>query len=293
MSSIRAFCSEEQFQKTALAVDDFQKPGGIGSSLQGRLIDRAKDPRIDNWLYDLYNAHVYLKQRAPINPWGVFFGSHAPGHFVHSQAERAAIISATTFEFKQRLDAGEVEAETLNGQALCMDSLQWLFNSIRDPGASIDAMQKFSSHDYLIAMRRGHFFKIPLTNDRGEDNLMADLVVTFQAILDRPLKNSPSIPSLTAGDRASWAQVSPFAYVRKLILTCNHRSENSKIISSYKRIFAAAYRDRRVHSLSRRRFSIDAHGTLQPFFMGGCIEQVGRQTTSICYLQQCIFGIHL
>ncbi|KAL8766387.1 MAG: hypothetical protein Q9209_006821 [Squamulea sp. 1 TL-2023] len=207
LSSIRAFCSEEQFQKTTSAVDRFRKPGGSGSTLQGRLVERAEDPRIDSWLYDLYNAHVYLKQRAPINPWGAFFGAHAPGRFAQSQAERAAIISATTFQFKQRLDAGEVEAELLNGQALCMDSLQWLFNSIREPGASIDTMQKFASHDYLIAMRHGHFFKILLTNNRGASNSMADLAETFQAILDRPLENSPSIASLTAGHRASWAQI--------------------------------------------------------------------------------------
>lgn len=223
LSSIRAFCSEEQFQKTALVVDEFQKSGGIGPSLQGRLVKRAQDPRIDSWLYDLYNAHVYLKQRAPINPWGVFFGTHAPGGFVHSQAERAAIISATTFEFKLRLDAGEVETEVLNGQALCMDSLRWLFNSIRAPGASVDTMQMFSSHDYLIAMRRGHFFKVPLMRYRGKKSLMADLMATFQAILHRPLENSPSIPSLTADDRASWAEVSLFAWVRMSILTGNHR----------------------------------------------------------------------
>ncbi|KAL8787994.1 MAG: hypothetical protein Q9213_001886 [Squamulea squamosa] len=207
LSSIRAFCSEEQFQKTTSAVDKFRKPGGIGSTLQGRLVERADDPRVDSWLYDLYNAHVYLKQRAPINPWGAFFGAHAPGRFAQSQAERTAIISATTFQFKQLLDAGEVESETLNGQALCMDSLQWLFNSIREPGASIDTMQKFASHDYLIAMRRGHFFKVLLTNNRGASNSIADLAETFQAILDRPLENSPSIASLTAGHRASWAQI--------------------------------------------------------------------------------------
>ncbi|KAL8848098.1 MAG: hypothetical protein Q9221_006855 [Calogaya cf. arnoldii] len=222
LSSIRAFCSVEQFQKTVSAVDEFRKPGGIGSTLQRRLIERTEDPRIDSWLYDLYNAHVYLKQRAPINPWGVFFGAHAPGRFVHGQAERAAIISATTFQFKRLLDAGEVEAELLNGQALCMDSLQWLFNSIREPGPSIDTMQKFASHDYLIAMRRGHFFKIPLTNDRGESNSMAYLAETFQAILDRPLERSPSIASLTAGQRASWAQV------RELVRS--YRSTNETLL---------------------------------------------------------------
>ncbi|KAL8922651.1 MAG: hypothetical protein Q9172_003491 [Xanthocarpia lactea] len=130
-----------------------QKKSSLSAQPRRTTNERAEDPRIDSWLYDPYNAHVYLKQQAPNNPWGVFFGAHAPGRIVHSQAERAAIISATTFQFKQRLGAGEVEAELLNGQALCMDSLQWLFNSIREPGASIGTMQKFVSHDPKARIR--------------------------------------------------------------------------------------------------------------------------------------------
>lgn len=48
-----------------------------------------------------------------------------------------------------------------------MDSLQSLFSSKRQQGASIDAMQKSRSQDYLIVMRREYLFRIFfLTNDR-------------------------------------------------------------------------------------------------------------------------------
>ncbi|KAL8767885.1 MAG: hypothetical protein Q9194_005858 [Teloschistes cf. exilis] len=71
LSSIRAFCSEEQFKKNALAVGEFQKLSGIRPTLQERLIKWAQDPRFDSWLYDLYNTHIYCKQRAPINSAGL------------------------------------------------------------------------------------------------------------------------------------------------------------------------------------------------------------------------------
>ena len=208
--SVRSFCSEEQFKKMSLAIQDFQKPGGLGSILQNRLLARAQDPGTDGWLYELYNNHVYLKQRAPVNPWGCFFGSHPPSKTSHGQAERAAIISETAFRFKQRLDVGEIEPDLLNEQPLCMDTLQWMFNSIREPRAWIDAMHKFPSYDYLIAMRHGQFFKIALKKGHECVSYLS-LKATFQAILDRGLGYGPSIAALTADDRDGWTEVpNPF-----------------------------------------------------------------------------------
>ena len=204
--SIRAFCSEKQLRKTTTAIQDFQKPGGLGSKLQNRLLERANKPGVDSWLYELYNNHVYLKQRAPVSPWGFFFGSHPSSKTSHGQAERAAIISETTFRFKQQLEVGEIEPDLLNEQPLCMNTLQWLFNSIREPRTSVDTMHKFPSHDYLVAMRHGHFFKIALK--KGQERVSyLNLKATFQAILDRGLEYGPSIAALTADDRDSWAKV--------------------------------------------------------------------------------------
>ena len=74
--TISPFCSGEEYQKTSNAVQEFLRPGGLGLQLQSRLQGRVNDDQIDNWLFDLYNQHVYLKQRAPIVPCGNFFGCH-------------------------------------------------------------------------------------------------------------------------------------------------------------------------------------------------------------------------
>ena len=204
--SVRAFLSNEKLEKTLDAIRDFQKPEGFGQVLQSRLTQRAKDPQIDNWLYDLYNAHVYLKVRAPVNPFQHFFGSHVATQVHHSQAERAAIIAVVACRFKQRLEANELEPDFLNEQPLCMDSLQWLFNSTRRPHVTIDQLQRFPGIDYLVALRHGHYYKIML-RDGDSGVSFAKLKSKFQGILERDHEHVPSIAALTACDRNDWAQV--------------------------------------------------------------------------------------
>ncbi len=206
LNSVRAFLSNEELEKTLSAIRDLQKSEGFGQVLQSRLTQRAKDPRIDNWLYDLYNAHVYLKVRAPVNPFQHFFGSHVVTQVHHSQAERAAIISVVAFDFKQRLEANELEPDFLNEQPLCMESLQWLFNSTRKPHNTIDQLQRFPGNDYLVALRHGHYYTIMLGDGESRVSL-AKLESKFQGILEKDHEYAPSIASLTACDRNEWAKV--------------------------------------------------------------------------------------
>lgn len=204
--TVSAFCSEEEYQRTSDAIQDFQKPGGLGLQLQSRLQERVNDGKIDNWLFDLYNQHVYLKTRAPIVPCGNFFGCHNAPKKQHSQADRAAVISKAAFQFKQSLEMGEVDPDLLNEQPLCMNTLQWLFHSTRKPHNSTDQMRIFPSNDYLVAMRHGHFFKVALRQADGDVSLTS-LKATFQEILYRTLDDAPPIAALTADDRDSWTEV--------------------------------------------------------------------------------------
>ena len=216
MYTISPFCSKEDFQKTSSAMLEFLQPRGLGMQLQSRLQARVNDENIDNWLFDLYNNHVYLKQRAPIVPCGNFFGCHAETEIQHSQAERAAVISKAAFEFKQSLEQGEVSPDFLNEQQLCMNTLQWLFHSIREPHIGVDQMRKFPSNDYLVVMRRGHFFKVALRHAESNVSLMS-LRATFQAILDKKLEEAAPVTALTADERDSWTEV------RSLTLVCRLR----------------------------------------------------------------------
>ena len=204
--SVRAFCSKDELESLSKAIQKFVTPGGFGQLLRQRLLERTKDPQIDSWLADLYNDHVYLRHREAVNPWQLFYGCHAAGKVPHGQAERAAVLCKAVFSFKKLLEAGAVGPDYLNEQPLCMNTLNWLFNSIRKPGTGVDSMQKFSGHEYVVAMRKGHFFKVPLSR-HNEPISIFSLEATFQKILDQSLIDAPAFGILTADNRDSWAKV--------------------------------------------------------------------------------------
>ncbi|KAL2044068.1 hypothetical protein ABVK25_012498 [Lepraria finkii] len=206
LQSVRVFCSDEELRQTSYAVGEFGKPGGLGEQLQERLRKRAQNPQVDNWLYDLYNSHLYLNCRAPINPFQHFFGSHIEGSVRHSQATRAAIIAITAFRFKQRLAAETLVPDLLNEQPLCMSSLHWLFNTVRVPKIGTDEIRKLPSLDYIVVLRQGCYFKVALQKEQ-EHVSFADLESLFHQILRSTYETGPAVAALTADDRDNWAQV--------------------------------------------------------------------------------------
>ena len=109
----------------------------------------------DNWQLELYNDGVHLTGRAPLIPCDNFFGSHPPSPYPHSAAERAAIIASATFEFKQKLEAGELEYEMINEQPVGKYFYEWFFNSSREPRIGRDEVMKYPGNDYLVAFRHG------------------------------------------------------------------------------------------------------------------------------------------
>ena len=207
--SIRAFCTDQEIENVSQATKSFLKPGSVGQKLMQRLLDRAAHSKIDSWLADLYNDHVYLKHREPVNPWQHFFGCHTDSHLVHTQAERAAIVSKAAFSFNKRVEQGQVETEYLNEQPLCMNSLKWIFNSTRMPGQDVDSMHTFPGNDYLVAMRKGHFFKV-LLQCHGKPVSLLSLEATFRAILSQTGRDMPPFGIFTADVRSDWAKVAKF-----------------------------------------------------------------------------------
>jgi hypothetical protein len=206
MGSVAAFCSEEELEQTSKAIKYFLEPGGLGRLLHDRLLERVNNPEIDNWVAELYNASNFLDRRVTLEPFDVFFGSHLLSDMQHSQAERAAIIAASAFEFKQMWEEGKIEQDWMNEQPLCMESYHWLFNTTREPRQGSDVMQKFPGNNYLVALSNGHVFKVILKHD-NEINSLADLQNTFADILDRSNEAVPSLGTMSADERNSWAQV--------------------------------------------------------------------------------------
>ena len=204
--SVQALLDEDGRRKTLSAIEDFKNTKGLGINLQERLVQRASNTQIDNWLSDLYSASRFLGVRKPTNPYTHFFGSHFEGQGPHSQAERAAIISTATLHFKQDLENGRIEPDRLNDQELCMTSLYWQFNATREPHVGLDQMKQYPGNDHIVALRHGRFYKIKLPKELGSSTYER-LRETFQCILDADGDSGPSVASLTADDRDHWAKV--------------------------------------------------------------------------------------
>ncbi len=195
---------DEEFENTSLAIREFQ--GGFGQKLQQRLLERSQDPRINDWQHDLQVHAIYLKRRDPVHPYGTFYTSHVLTDPPHSQVERAAVISAAAYDFKQRLDAGKLDQGYLNGEPICMESLTWLFNTAREPGIGIDKVCRYPGNNYLVALRHGHVFKIILEEDGGVTS-HSTLKRKFEAVLEYSMEKMQSLATLTADDRNSWAKL--------------------------------------------------------------------------------------
>ncbi|KAK2767749.1 Type I Iterative PKS [Arachnomyces sp. PD_36] len=219
LEAIRPVFTDKEFAITRNCVEEFRKPSSFGRELQRRLEQLANDPQVDSWQADLYASGAYLRERAGLIPRWNFFGTHFMSPFPHSPAQRAAIISSAAFQFKQKLDGGELDHEMVNEQAVGMELYSWFFNASREPRLREDKMVKYPGNDYLVAFRRGHVYKIPLRQADGTSVSYQSLKKTFQAILDTRQKPVSWAGILTADDRDSWTQV------RQLVKDCSPENQ--------------------------------------------------------------------
>ena len=204
--SIRSFLSEKEESSTVCAVHQLQEPGGLGQQLQARLITRTNDSQSDYWLHDLQNAYMYLKVRSSANSHRLFFQSHINGEHRHSQAERAAVVSMSALQYKRRLGKDGAIPDFMNDQQLCMNTLNWIFNSTRKPQQKIDRIERSSGSNNLIVLRRGHIFEIKVDKDL-EGLTCPRLERVFERILRESENTTPSVASLTADNRDNLIQV--------------------------------------------------------------------------------------
>ena len=208
LSAVQPIFTEDEYAKALQYVTEFRKPGSFGRELHARLERLANDPKVDNWQADIYAKGVHLRNRVPLVPWWNFFGTHLESPIAHSSAERAAVISWSAYQFKQKLDAGKIEHEIVNGEAKEVEYYKWLFNTCREPHHFEDKMMRYPGNDYIIAFRRGHMFKIPLRNDNGPLTC-EQLRSWFQVILNMDLLEEANswVGILTMDNRDSWAEV--------------------------------------------------------------------------------------
>merc|ERR1712000_40432 len=162
LKSVHPLLSSSEFESTTKAVQDFIKPGGVGSKLQEKLLARRADPKHKNWIYEWWNDAAYLSYRDPVVPYVSYFYSHRDDRRRRDPAKRAAAITTSVLEFKKQVDAGTLEPEYMKKLPICMDSYKWMFNASRVAAKPADYPVKFSAEEnkHIIAIRKNQFFKI-------------------------------------------------------------------------------------------------------------------------------------
>jgi acyl transferase domain-containing protein/SAM-dependent methyltransferase len=209
-ASVTAFGTEIELLSLRKAMHDLKAPAGIGEKLHSRLVKLANDPNIDCWLSDIYNQSFWLRRRAPLRPSMNFFSSHTLDGPQRSQAEKAAVLTLAAFQFKQQFQRGEVPQDFVNEEPQCMNSFGWLFNAYRRPCVKGDEPLRSSDDDYIAVMRKGHVYKVPLTDENGTLS-HSHLVSVFQSIRNAAPRDTCWVSLLTTAERSHWARVRALA----------------------------------------------------------------------------------
>ncbi|KAJ5651408.1 Carnitine O-acetyltransferase [Penicillium longicatenatum] len=204
LKSVHPLVSEAEYERTKTAVEAFIRPGGEGEPLQKRLLERAANPKIKNWIAEWWNQAAYLGYRDPVIPYVSYFYSYRDDRERRDPAKRAAAITSAALEFKKEVDAGTLEPEYMRGQPMAMSSYEYMFNCCRIPADPADYPQKYSAEEnqHIVVVRKNQFFKVPLVVD-GQTLNVSELEQQFQRIIEIA-QPAPPVGVLTVADRDHW-----------------------------------------------------------------------------------------
>ncbi|QPH10045.1 hypothetical protein C2857_001182 [Epichloe festucae Fl1] len=205
LKSLHPILSASEYTSSKAAVENFIRPGGVGSKLQDKLIARREDPQNKNWIYEWWNDAAYLAYRDPVVPYVSYFYSHRDDRSRRDPAKRAAAITSAVLEFKKLVDTGSLEPEYMKKLPLCMDSYKWMFNATRMVARPADYPVKFSASEnkHIIVIRKNQFFKI--SHEIGGKQLnTSEFEKQFNKVY-QVAERVPAVGSLTSENRDIWA----------------------------------------------------------------------------------------
>uniref|UniRef100_A0A672Z8U8 Carnitine O-acetyltransferase b n=1 Tax=Sphaeramia orbicularis TaxID=375764 RepID=A0A672Z8U8_9TELE len=143
----------EEINHTRRMVQEFGRPGGLGSQLQEELVKRAGHTR--NWISDWWVQWAYLESRQPLP--------------VHSNP--AISLPRRDFNDWRGQLIGQLPVEFMRGKPLCMDLYPLLFSSCRIPGPKHDYIANHGrtrrSPTHITVVRNYQFFQLEVYNSDG------------------------------------------------------------------------------------------------------------------------------
>ena len=204
LKSVHPLLNRDEYENTQKKVQEFVQPGGIGHELQKRLQARREDPKHRNWIYEWWNDAAYLSYRDPVIPYVSYFYSHRDDRRRRNPTKRAAAITTAVLEFKKQVDQGSLEPEYMKKLPISMEAYQWMFNTCRMPGKSVDYPAKYShqDHKYIVVVRQNQFFKV-MYEVGGHQLNASELETQFNRIY-KSAHRAPAIGALTVQNRDMW-----------------------------------------------------------------------------------------
>ncbi|KAG0632848.1 hypothetical protein HOY80DRAFT_1019223 [Tuber brumale] len=180
VKSPKPLLTEQELQRTKTAVAEFIREGGVGQQLQEKLLAKAQNPEVNNWLPDWWNDAAYLP-----NP-----------------VKRVAAITTSALKFKKMVDGKTLEPEYMRRLPMCMDSYKWMFNACRIPEkpANYPVKYDYESNKRFVVARKNRFYKVLHEVD--------GLEAQFARVLE--LANAERVPALgalTSENRDTWTKV--------------------------------------------------------------------------------------
>ncbi|KAG9244198.1 acyltransferase ChoActase/COT/CPT [Calycina marina] len=204
LKTLHPLLSESELKESTKAVQEFIKPGGVGSKLQEKLLARREDPKHKNWIYEWWNDAAYLSYRDPVVPYVSYFYSYRDDRRRRDPALRAAAISTSVLEFKKQVDEGTLEPEYMKGLPISMDSYKYMFNCSRLPAKPADYPINYppAENKHILVVRKNQFFKV-LHEIDGRQLNTSELAAQFNKIYEKAEK-VPAVGILTSENRDIW-----------------------------------------------------------------------------------------
>ncbi|KIO21980.1 hypothetical protein M407DRAFT_28466 [Tulasnella calospora MUT 4182] len=205
--------NEEEITEVERKIREFEKEGGVGWTLQGRLNTRRDDTNIRHWLEDFWDNNAYLKYRdsVMINVSYYYCFSHQPRHLPQTAVSRAAYLIRAALLERKAYKQGSMLPEMNRKDPICMDTWRWMFDCCRIPGLegadwSVTGAKPSDTGNegHIIVLRRNRPWKVEISKD-GRLLSVAEIEKQLQHIYDNSTEG-PEVGVLTSNHRDAWAK---------------------------------------------------------------------------------------
>ncbi|KAI9206579.1 acyltransferase ChoActase/COT/CPT [Polychytrium aggregatum] len=209
LTTVKPFLSEQDFERTKLAVEEFKK-GGVGQELQKRLVERAQKSET-SWLIDWWNEWAYMGYRDPVVINVSYFFVFRDDKRRKQPAARAASLVTGALLFRDSLLKEELEPDMVRTTPLCMQQYKYMFNNCRIPQIPSDITRNSDpkENQHIVVMRKNQFYSLTVIDKDGSQLSTDEIEEQLLKIYEQADKigKVPAVGALTSEHRDVWTNI--------------------------------------------------------------------------------------